>query len=285
MKIMILGSGGTFSIPRACCGCAVCSEARQKGVPYARGGPSIFLEDLKLVIDTPDDLNQLVNREWIMQIDGIMFTHWHGDHTYGLRIIERIGRDIVNSRYYPTNVYITDDLYDDLSEMDMCFKFYENLGLVNSVRLMDGEAFRLGNIDITPVKLKPARFGEINFYEQSIYAYIFEESGKRVLFCPDHMTQLPIEDIEPGFDASFFECGYFENFGNGELLPKDHWLRWRLLPFDRQLELIDELKSKMTIICHLEDVWGRNYDDYLRLEQQNRSKNITFAIDGMIVEI
>jgi phosphoribosyl 1,2-cyclic phosphate phosphodiesterase len=99
------------------------------------------------------------------------------------------------------------------------------------------------------------------------------------------MTQLPIEDIEPGFDASFFECGYFENFGNGELMPKDHWLRWRLLPFDRQLELIDELKSKMTIICHLEDVWGRNYDDYLRLEQQNRSKNITFAIDGMIVEI
>ncbi len=36
MKITILGSGGCVSTPRACCNCPVCTEARQKGFPYAR---------------------------------------------------------------------------------------------------------------------------------------------------------------------------------------------------------------------------------------------------------
>lgn len=31
MKFIMLGSGGYIRIPRACCNCKVCSEARKKG--------------------------------------------------------------------------------------------------------------------------------------------------------------------------------------------------------------------------------------------------------------
>ena len=31
MNVIILGSGGCVSTPRACCNCRVCTEARQKG--------------------------------------------------------------------------------------------------------------------------------------------------------------------------------------------------------------------------------------------------------------
>ena len=44
MNVIILGSGGCVSTPRACCNCRVCTEARQKGFPYARTGCSLFAE-------------------------------------------------------------------------------------------------------------------------------------------------------------------------------------------------------------------------------------------------
>ncbi len=36
--------------------CRVCIEAQQKGFPYARTGCSLFVEDVNLLIDTPEDL-------------------------------------------------------------------------------------------------------------------------------------------------------------------------------------------------------------------------------------
>ena len=40
-------------IPKPLCQCRICREARRKGVPYARAGPSAFLHDINLLIDTP----------------------------------------------------------------------------------------------------------------------------------------------------------------------------------------------------------------------------------------
>ena len=43
MKIEFLGSGGAITIPQPCCDCAICREARERGVPYSRTGPSVFV--------------------------------------------------------------------------------------------------------------------------------------------------------------------------------------------------------------------------------------------------
>ena len=56
MRLTILGSGGCMAIPKPLCGCRVCREARVKGVPYSRGGPSAFLHDVNLLIDTPAEI-------------------------------------------------------------------------------------------------------------------------------------------------------------------------------------------------------------------------------------
>ena len=42
MKFIMLGSGGYIRIPRACCNCKVCKEAREKGYPYKRLGQSLY---------------------------------------------------------------------------------------------------------------------------------------------------------------------------------------------------------------------------------------------------
>jgi phosphoribosyl 1,2-cyclic phosphate phosphodiesterase len=50
-------------------------EARKKGIPYSRSGPSLFLHDINALFDTPEDIFEQLNREGIEQVDFIFFTH------------------------------------------------------------------------------------------------------------------------------------------------------------------------------------------------------------------
>jgi len=93
MNIIILGSGGCVSTPRACCSCRVCTEARQKGFPYARMGCSLFIEDVNILIDTPEDINASLNHSDIQKVEHILYSHYDPDHTMGMRVIEQLKMD------------------------------------------------------------------------------------------------------------------------------------------------------------------------------------------------
>src|SRR5690606_33412518 len=68
MQIEFLGSGGALPTPRVGCQCRVCTEARAKGVPYSRGGPSVFVHGPDLLIDTPEEIRDLLNRSRVTRI-------------------------------------------------------------------------------------------------------------------------------------------------------------------------------------------------------------------------
>lgn len=93
MEIIILGSGGCVSTPRACCNCRVCTEAREKGFPYARTGCSLFIEDANILIDTPEDINTALNNARIQKVEHILYSHCDPDHTMGMRVIEQLKMD------------------------------------------------------------------------------------------------------------------------------------------------------------------------------------------------
>src|SRR5258706_5125704 len=89
MRIEILGSGGAMIIPRAMCGCHVCKDASQKNVPpYVRYGPSVFVQDINLLIDPPEEIAVQLNRSRIKKVEAALYSHWHPDHTAGMRIWE-----------------------------------------------------------------------------------------------------------------------------------------------------------------------------------------------------
>ncbi len=44
MNVIILGSGGCVSTPRACCNCRVCTQARQKGFPLQERDAACLLK-------------------------------------------------------------------------------------------------------------------------------------------------------------------------------------------------------------------------------------------------
>jgi len=43
LYVEFLGTGGATSILKPLCDCRICLEAKKKGIPYSRSGPSIFI--------------------------------------------------------------------------------------------------------------------------------------------------------------------------------------------------------------------------------------------------
>ena len=95
------------------CQCETCKKARTIGAPYKRNSSSLFIKDINTVIDCGEDIASSLNRENIKKVENLLITHWHPDHTFGLRaIIEanfnfRTGKpNQVINLYIPKRVYI-----------------------------------------------------------------------------------------------------------------------------------------------------------------------------------
>jgi len=68
MRFVITGSGGCACTPKPLCQCNICVEAREKGFPYKRCGCSLYLEDIALLIDTPEDI-AIANPQYTLDIN------------------------------------------------------------------------------------------------------------------------------------------------------------------------------------------------------------------------
>ena len=115
MQIEFLGTGGAITTPRPGCSCRICAEARAKGVPYSRGGPSLFVHGPNILVDTPEEIKDLLNRSRVTDIAGCFYSHWHPDHVMGRRIWESRNLDW---RHWPpenqkTTIYLPEQVAKD----------------------------------------------------------------------------------------------------------------------------------------------------------------------------
>lgn len=85
MKAMltVLGSGTSMGVPTIGCECAVCHSSDPHD---RRTRPSILIEykGKVVLIDTTPDFREQAIREGIKQLDAVLYTHAHADHTLGL---------------------------------------------------------------------------------------------------------------------------------------------------------------------------------------------------------
>jgi phosphoribosyl 1,2-cyclic phosphate phosphodiesterase len=88
MKLEFLGTGGAITTPRPGCHCPVCDEARRKGVPHSRWGPSVFVHGPEVLIDTAEEIKDQLIRANIDEVRSCLYTHWHPDHVMGRRVWE-----------------------------------------------------------------------------------------------------------------------------------------------------------------------------------------------------
>jgi phosphoribosyl 1,2-cyclic phosphate phosphodiesterase len=82
-QLVFLGTGTSVGVPTIGCGCAVCTSDDPRN-QRTRCGLVLGLPAGNLLIDTPPDLRTQLLREKIGVVHGVLYTHEHADHLFGL---------------------------------------------------------------------------------------------------------------------------------------------------------------------------------------------------------
>jgi phosphoribosyl 1,2-cyclic phosphate phosphodiesterase len=285
MELVILGSGGATTIPRPGCGCRVCVEAKVKGIPYARSSASLYISDINVLFDTPEEIASQLNSEGIGEIDYIFYSHWHPDHTLGLRIVEKmykfwLGRFVRGDKQAKkVKVCALTKVMTDLeNKYKAFFDYYKKLELIETIDLKNVSPFRIRDYYITPFEVSGS-------YVVST-VFLIEHEEKKVVYAPCDVKPFPKNPQLKKPDLLILG----EVFPEGPLkeditIPKDNPLRRELFSMEEALELVKSLGANKTVFTHIEEEWGRSYDDYKAIEKQYRRNNIYFAYDGMKISI
>jgi len=282
MELTILGSGGCMVIPKPLCRCRVCEEARSKGRPYERTGPSSFLHDENLLIDTPAEIALQLNRAGINRIDYLIFTHLDPDHVEGFRVVEQITLDFRSWKAYggkSIRLILPQALKDRIADVRSVYgpliDFYEKQGFIEC-RAFD-EKTRIGETEITAIPVD--RGSQVSFI------YVFETKGVRMVYAPCDIKPFPEHrDEVKEADLLVIQPGIFEDgLKHGFTYPEDHISRTTLYTFEDTLDLARRLEVDRVLFIHLEEYWNRSYDDYCAIEE--KFDNIRFAYDCMRVKV
>lgn len=83
LRITFLGTGTSTGVPAVGCRCDVCrsEDPRDKRL---RASILVELGDRKVVVDTGQDFRQQALRVGLDRLDGVLVTHAHADHVFGL---------------------------------------------------------------------------------------------------------------------------------------------------------------------------------------------------------
>lgn len=280
MKFTIVGSGGCVSLPKPLCFCEVCKEARSKGRPYSRYGCSIYLHDLDLLIDTPEDIAHAINDSEIRKIDKVLFSHMDPDHTLGFRVFEQLrlnwfsiseGAECNNPIDVLAMPHVMEDLNKIQSKYGSYFDYYDktrnliNREIVSDVKTIDG-------IKISFIRIESATI------------FVFEKNNKKVIYAPCDVKPFPENELFYNADVLIIgDTIIGDVLKDGYVLSEDNHLRNELFSMAEIVSIKEKYNINSVIMTHLEEDWGKSYDDYIKLEKEY--DNIKFAFDGMNIEI
>jgi phosphoribosyl 1,2-cyclic phosphate phosphodiesterase len=282
MKITVLGSGGCMVIPKPLCPCRICEEARSRGEPYERTGPALFIHDAHLLIDTPAEIASQLNRSRIERIDAVLYTHLDPDHVEGIRVVEQIAIDFRTWEVSPGKemaLLLPGPLKGELARIRSVYgplaAFYERQGFIRTVSFQ--QHTKVGELSVTAVLVERRT--------RSVFLYVFEQGGKKVVYAPCDIKPFPEEREEVrGADLLIIQPGLFETgLKEGFIFPSDHVSRRTLFTFEETLALAKRVSAREVLLVHLEEYWNRSYDDYAALAEQ--LERVRFAHDGMTVVV
>lgn len=237
------------------------------------------------MFDTPEEIASQLNREGIGNIDYIFYSHWHPDHTLGLRIVEImnmfwLGRYVRgNKPDKKVRVCASSGVLCDLKGVyGTFFDHYRGLDLIEVIGLESGAPYQIGDYRITPFEVEHANFVSSVF--------LIERGSERVIYGPCNVKPFPTNPRLTKPDLFILGNVFPEGpLKEGITIPQDSELRVSQFSIDEALELAKRLGAVKTIFTHLEEEWGRSYDDYKAIEEEHREHNIQFAYDSMRIHV
>ena len=83
LTLTLLGTGTSQGVPVIACNCAVCSSSDPRD-KRLRASALLSSGGKNLVIDTGPDFREQMLRARVGEVEGVLITHEHYDHTAGL---------------------------------------------------------------------------------------------------------------------------------------------------------------------------------------------------------
>ncbi|MEP7175538.1 MAG: MBL fold metallo-hydrolase [Gemmatimonadales bacterium] len=83
MRLTFLGTGTSFGVPQIGCECAVCRSTDPRD-QRTRSAALVEVDGSSILIDTPPELRLQLIAGGIAQVDAVLYTHEHADHTNGI---------------------------------------------------------------------------------------------------------------------------------------------------------------------------------------------------------
>jgi phosphoribosyl 1,2-cyclic phosphate phosphodiesterase len=253
VKLTFLGTGTSQGVPVVACQCPVClsndpkDKRLRSSVMVETGGQCI-------VIDAGPDFRQQMLRQNVRHLNGILLTHEHVDHIFGLDDIRAFNW----VQKQPTDIYAEERVQVAIRRIfDYVFATYRYPGIPEMhLHLIENKPFSIGGLDVLPIRGLHYKLPVFGFRIGKI-AYVTD------------VNKLEPEEREKlrGLDVLVLNA-----------LRKEEHISHYSLP--QALQIIAEVKPKKAFLTHLSHQMG-----FHAQVQKELPENVFLAYDGLIVDI
>jgi phosphoribosyl 1,2-cyclic phosphate phosphodiesterase len=228
-KVTFLGTGTSQGIPVIGCTCEVCLSTDLKN-KRMRTSAMLEVKGLKILIDPGPDLRYQMISNRFDNIDAILVTHEHADHTAGLDDVRPI-----NFRYNKDiPLYALERVKKDIQQR-FSYAFSENAypgsPRISCQTLYPGVVFSIGeaNVDILPIEVLHGNLPIVGFRIED-FCYITDASalsaesmammsGVRVLVInalqeSPHFSHFTLEEALTVIEQIGPECAYLTHMSH-----------------------------------------------------------------------
>ena len=250
MKIRVLGSGGSFGSPLAW-GRNGNIDIHNLNNFRTRSSILIEINNTNILIDTSPDLRQQLYSAKCTNIDAVLFTHIHSDHTSGLPDMRAIS--LINDKIIPA--YMPNHMKDKiLSHYKFIFKGDKDYRPFMEVRDIQNKFF-INNIEIQTFKHNHGSI-DVQTYRIGKFAYS--------------------TDLKNSYENDLDNLQDLDLWVVGLLRSDPHPSH---AGFEQILDYIKYIKPKKTIFTHMTAL----LDEEKLISKC--PKNVLPAFDGMEIEI
>jgi len=250
MKIRVLGCGGSFGSPLAW-GRNGNIDINNLNNFRTRSSILIEINNTNILIDTSPDLRQQLYSAKCTNIDAVLFTHIHSDHTSGLPDMRAIS--LINDKIIPA--YMSKDMKDKiLSHYKFIFKGDKDYRPFMEVRDIENKFF-INNIEIQTFKHNHGSI-DVQTYRIGKFAYSTD------------LKNFYENDLDNLQDLDLWVVGLLRSDPHPSHAG-----------FEQILDYIKYIKPKKTIFTHMTAL----LDEEKLISKC--PKNVLPAFDGMEIEI
>lgn len=253
MKITFLGTGTSQGVPVIGCPCKVCNSLDPLDIRL-RSSALITVGSQNILIDAGPDLRQQLLNNKITQVDAILMTHEHKDHTAGLddvRPLNFMTRKVMQ-------IYGLQRVLNVIrKDYDYAFKKNKYPGSPEfQLNMIKDEVFTIGDLLIEPIAIQHLTLPILG-YKINNMAYITDAS----FIAPSEISKVQNLDL----------------LVINALRHKEHYSHFNLT---QAIQVIKEINPKRAYLTHISHEMGKYVDVAPTLPD-----NIFMAYDGLEVEI